>query len=171
MRGDLLRHLVALEHVLERRDLEAHLLGQADQHQDLVGAIAVRVDEALALEHLDQRLELQIAPRRQRGSAGLVLLVVLPGLLVRGARERVADHVLDAHARRRIAARAGRPGRWRMLRVLAERELDARHRALEEHVLGARLPQRSLITWFWPPIGLALPCSTLATVMPPASSR
>ena len=66
VRGDLLRDLVALEHVLERRDLEAHLVGDADQHQDLVRAIAVRVDEPLALEHLDERLELQVAPRRER---------------------------------------------------------------------------------------------------------
>ena len=61
VRGDLLRDLVALEHVLERRDLEAHLVGNPNQHQDLVGAIAVRVHEPLALEHLDERLELQVA--------------------------------------------------------------------------------------------------------------
>ena len=33
------------------------------------------------------------------------------------------------------------------------------------------LPQRSLMTWFLPPIGLALPWRTLATVRPPARSR
>ena len=70
MRGDLLRDLVALEHVLEGRDLEAHLVGEADHHQDFVGAIAVRVDEALALEDLDERVELQVAPRRQHVLAG-----------------------------------------------------------------------------------------------------
>ena len=69
MRGDLLGDLVALEHVLEGRDLEAHLVGEPDQHQDLVGAVAVRVHEPLAFEDLDQRLELQIAARRQRRPA------------------------------------------------------------------------------------------------------
>ena len=41
----VLRHLVgdlvAFEHVLERRDLEAHLLGQTHQHQRFVGAIGM----------------------------------------------------------------------------------------------------------------------------------
>ena len=37
--------------------------------------------------------------------------------------------------------------------------------------LGRVLPQRSLMTALVPPIGLALPCSTLATVRPPARSR
>ena len=32
-------------------------------------------------------------------------------------------------------------------------------------------PQRHLTIWFWPPIALAEPCSTLAVVVPPASSR
>ena len=61
MRRNLLRDLVALEHVLEGRDLEAHLLGETDHHQDLVGAVAVGVHQPLAFEDLDQRLELQIA--------------------------------------------------------------------------------------------------------------
>ena len=69
MRGDLFRDLVALEHVLERRDLEADLLREPDEHQDLVGAVAVRVHQPLAFEDLDQRLQLQVAPRRQRRRA------------------------------------------------------------------------------------------------------
>src|SRR5919198_561314 len=43
---DLLRHLVAFEDVLEGGDLEAELLGDTHQHQDLVGAVGVAVDEA-----------------------------------------------------------------------------------------------------------------------------
>ena len=79
MRGDLLRDLVALEHVLERRDLEAHLVGEPDEHQDFVGAVAVRVHQPLAFEDFDERIELQIAPRRERVLVGrLGLLVLLP---------------------------------------------------------------------------------------------
>ena len=63
VRGDLVGDLVAFEHVLEGRDLEAELVGDPQQHQDFVGAIGVRVDQPLALEDLDQRLELQIAAR------------------------------------------------------------------------------------------------------------
>ena len=108
VRGDLLRDLVALEHVLERGDLEAHLVGEPDEHQDLVRAIAVRVHQPLAFEDLDERLELQSrrGGRRPRPAA-LLLVVLLPRLLVRlGAREGVADHELDAHPRRRIATGA-----------------------------------------------------------------
>ena len=70
MRGDLFRDLVTLEHVLERGDLEAHLIGQADQHQDLVSAVAVCVHEPFPFEDLDQRFELQVAPGRQHVLAG-----------------------------------------------------------------------------------------------------
>ena len=134
VRGDLLRHLVALEDVLERRDLEAHLVGEANEHQDLVGAVAVRVDEALALEHFDERVELQIAARREHVLAGLLLrLVVLPLLAIGlGAREGVADDVLDALARRRKPLRVGRRLAALAGDVLAEGELDAGQRALED---------------------------------------
>ena len=37
--------------------------------------------------------------------------------------------------------------------------------------LARVLPQRSLMTAFFPPIGFALPCSTFAVVSPPARSR
>src|SRR2546425_4692964 len=136
---NLLGDFVSFEHVLDGGNLEAELVGQPNQHQDLVRAIRVRVHEALALENLDQRLERQIASRRADVLAGfLPPLVLLPFLLIRfRACERVADYVLDAHARTWIARRAGvalasAGAAAGSLRIFAERELDARHRAFEE---------------------------------------
>ena len=63
---DLVGDLVALEHVLEGVDLEPELVGDADQHEDLVGAIAVRVHLEIAVQNVDERFEPQVAPRRDR---------------------------------------------------------------------------------------------------------
>ena len=38
-------------------------------------------------------------------------------------------------------------------------------------ISSGNAPHRSLITWFWPPIGLAEPCRMLAAVTPPANCR
>ena len=143
VRRDLLRDLVAFEHVLERRDLEAHLFGEADEHQDFVGAVAMRVDQALALEDFDERFELQVAARR--GAGRFVLLVLLPRFLVGlGPDEGVADHEFHAAARDRIPARPLQGALAEILRVLAERELDAGHGAGEQQLLRARLSPAQL---------------------------
>ena len=149
VRGDFLGDAISLQHVLERRDAEAHLLGQPDQHQGFVGAVGVRVDQPFAFEHLDERLELQVAARRN-GQWGafplldrLALLVVAAPLLLVGARlgERLTDHVEHAHAGRRVAAiLAGRRRGVRALRVLAHRELDAGRSSLEQQTLGVGAP-------------------------------
>ncbi len=141
VRRDFLRDLVALEHVLERRDLEAHLVGDADHHQNLVRAVRVTVDEPFAFENLDERVELQIAFGRQHvGVLRLLRLVVLPRLLVHlRARERVAHDVLHALARRRIPPRSGTGLLTRPLHVFAERELDAGQRAFEHQIFAPRL--------------------------------
>src|SRR5438105_8528313 len=104
----------------------------------------MRVNEPPAFEHFDERLELKVAPRRHEILARLLpAVVVLPLFLVRlRARERVADDVLDAHSRGRVprgpvALPASRAAA-RALRILAERELDPRHRTVEEEILGAR---------------------------------
>ena len=141
MGGDLLRHLVAFKDVLERRDLEAHLVGQPNQHQDFVGAVAVGVDETLAFQHFHERVELKIAPRRQDILAGLLLsLVVLPFLAIGlGAGEGIADDVLDALARRRKTLGIRRRLAALPRDVLAQGELDARQRALEDEIAPPRL--------------------------------
>ena len=62
--GDLLGHFVAFEDMLQRADLEAVVVRHAQQHQDFVGAIAMRVHQAFAFQHFHQRLQLEIAARR-----------------------------------------------------------------------------------------------------------
>jgi hypothetical protein len=57
-RGDLVRHLVALEDVRERVDVEAERLGEPDQHQDLVLTVAVAVDQPCAVDDLGERIQL-----------------------------------------------------------------------------------------------------------------
>ena len=141
MRGDLFCHLVTFEDVLTGRDLEAHFVSQADEHQDLVGAIAVSMDEPLAFEHLDERIELKIAPRREQVLSRLFLgLVVLPFLAIGlGAGKRIADDVLDPLSRGWKPLRIG--GRLAALPrdVLAEGKLDSGQRALKDQVARPRL--------------------------------
>jgi hypothetical protein len=146
VRRDLLRDLVPLEHVLERGDLEAHLLCQPDEHEDLVRAITVRVHQAFALENLHEWLQLKIAAWRNEAEAWALLRVeLLPRLLIRlGAGEGVADHELDAQSSHRVAPgdRLGAGGH--VLRVLAESELDPRHRAVELDLVGPGLAPSQL---------------------------
>ena len=51
MRGDLFGHFVAFQHVLESANLETHFIGDANQHQDFVGTVAVGMHVAFALHH------------------------------------------------------------------------------------------------------------------------
>src|SRR5690348_13883892 len=101
--------------------------------------------QPLAFQHLDQRLELEIAARWDRLFATRHLRVVILPLLLIDFRfgERFTDHILHAHARSWIPEVAGGPeavGIAGALRVLAERKLDPRHRALEDHVVGILAP-------------------------------
>ncbi len=132
--GDLVGHLVALEHVLQRRDPEAELLGQAHQLQDLVGPVAVRVHQALALEDLDQRLELQVAPRLGGAVAGRRSRLV--GVPLLAGTPRASTNACADHVHRRPCGSAGSAAHAGTaevgaLGVLAQGELDARRRALE----------------------------------------
>jgi hypothetical protein len=93
---------------------EAELLLQAQHGEDVVGAVRVVVHDALALEHLDQRFEAEVAfgqLARITGRGGDLLLVVACAVELR------------AHQRRRLAARAGE--RRVALRIGAVRHLDA----------------------------------------------
>ena len=53
--------LVGLDRVMERGDLVAELLRDVDHRRHLVGAIAVVVDQDLAVEDAGQRFELEVA--------------------------------------------------------------------------------------------------------------
>ena len=104
--GDRLRDLVALQHVLEGPDGEAEILGEADEHQDLVLAITVAVDEALAVEDLDERVELEVAAGRHDAGSCRLLQVEIPlplGLVLAGSGERIANDRLDTHTRLWVA--------------------------------------------------------------------
>src|SRR5208283_654228 len=144
LRGDF----IAFESVLQRGDFETELLGHAQQHQNLVGAVAMGVDQALALENLDQRLELEIATRREDAlAAGVARLIILPrGLILAGLDEGLANDVLDAHARAGIAQILGAAARWILaalagaLGVLTERELDAGFGFLHYQAVGVAAP-------------------------------
>ena len=129
---DLRGNLVAFEHVLKSPYLEAELVCDVHQHEDFVGAVAVRVNKALAFEDFDERVEFQVLARRYKVllAARHACAVVVPTLLVLGrAREGVADGLLDAHARGGAAGREAGHVEVRALRVFAERELDAGRRA------------------------------------------
>ena len=100
MRGDLPGHLIAFQYVLQRADLESEVVGHAQQHQDFIGPIAMRMHVALAFQHFHQGLQLQIAARRDRLLVAIQFgLVIAPFFLV-GARlgKGFPDDVLHAHA-------------------------------------------------------------------------
>ena len=111
--------------MLQGGDAEAHLLGDAEELENLVGPIAVRVDQSLALQDLDQRLELEVPPGSDEPfrAGALLLFVLLPFLLVgAGPRKGLPDDVDDPHPRLRVACGRALPSRT--LRVLSHRELD-----------------------------------------------
>ena len=172
MPGDLVGDLVPLEHVLERRDRHAELLGRAQHLQDLVLAVRVAVDLALALEDLRDGLELQVGLGRDRVRA--LDRGRLPVLLPAGGDSPARPGRRRGSTRRRPSASAGSAG-------CGLRQLDCFGFSPSANLMPSGAPakkrssgpppHRHLTIWFWPPIALAEPWSTLAVVVPPASSR
>ena len=112
------------------------------KHQDFIGAVAVRVDEALALEHFDERIQLEIPARREHVLAGFLFgVVVLPLLAIGlGASEGVADDVFHSLARGRKPLGVGLRLSTLACDVLAKGELDTGKRTLEDEIASACLP-------------------------------
>src|ERR1700722_10680910 len=95
----------------------------------------MRMDISFSLYHFDERFKRLISPRRHKilFSGRFALIVIVPLLFVfTRLRECLANHFFHSHARRRITLwSAGRRPEIGTLRVLPQRELDARKRALE----------------------------------------
>jgi len=70
--GENVGDLVGLYRVMERRDLEAELARDIDGQRHFVGAVAVPLQQDLAVEHAREGFEFEVAVRR---SGALALLV------------------------------------------------------------------------------------------------
>src|SRR5438876_10512930 len=124
MLGDLLRDFVTLEDVLERGDLEPELIGHPKKHQDLVGAVAMRVDQSLPAQNLCESFQLQIFCGRygwlvcRQGS----FLVLVPLLGIGTCfNQGVTYHVFNPHSSLAVGARASA---WTSRRPLGIRLWD-----------------------------------------------
>ena len=93
------RDAIALGRVLQH-ELEAELLADADRGQQVVGAVAVEVNRALAFQHLDERFESDVAIGLDRALSGPAILVPLRLVLLR-LLERLALQRGDLHSRER----------------------------------------------------------------------
>ena len=146
--GQAVGHLVGLHAVVEGGDPEAELAGQVDHGGDLVGAVAVDMDQDVAIDRTGQGVQLEVAlaagvagavalaglaglpplalGRLRRGLAAAVPAPVLAGIDEGGA---IAGHV--AHARGRGGALAAVDA----LGVLAAGHLQAPGRAGKLHRL------------------------------------
>ncbi len=72
-----LGHLVAFENVDEHLHLEMQFLRQPDEREDLVLTVGVALDLALPVEDLGERLQPEVAARRDE-----VLVFLHPGLVL-----------------------------------------------------------------------------------------
>ena len=98
---------------------------------------------ALAFQHFDERIETQIAARRDQiffASGGALVVDVPRGFVVAGFGERAADGFFDAHARGGITRRSAASTEVRVLGIFAESELDAGQGAFERELRGGLAP-------------------------------
>ncbi len=104
------------------------------------------MDQALAVEDLEQCLELQVAARRHAVlAAGLAVVVPAPAVVAcRG--EALADRLLDAHAGLRVAPVAALP-QLHCFGFSPSANLIPGGAPAKRRPSGVG-PQRSLITWF-----------------------
>src|SRR6202007_2485972 len=143
--GQFIGDFVAFENVLKGTDFKAKLFRNAQEHQDFILAVAVRMNVALAFQYLDERFEAQIAAWRDEtffsGSGALV--VILPSfLVVAGFAKRSANRFFHAHARRGITLGLTGNTEVRTLGIFAECELDAGKRAFERKFRGRLAPAK-----------------------------
>ena len=148
MSGDFLGHLVAFQRVLKGAHFEAVVFRGADHHENLVGAVTMDVHVALALQNLLERLQFQIGARWDGmfalGHLGVVGVPIR--LIALGVVEGFADDVFHAHAGGGIARHGSGACAASTLRiagafgVFAQRELNARGGAGENHFLRALAP-------------------------------
>src|SRR5258705_11921483 len=125
--------------------VETELLGYAQEHEDFIFAVAVRVDVPFTFEHFHQGVELQIAARRNRiFLAGRdTLVVVVPGFfVVAGFGEGAADGLFHAHARGGVALRRAADAEIRTFRIFAESKLDTGERAFKGESRGGLSPTK-----------------------------
>ena len=122
---------------MERSDSEAEVLGNAQEHQNLVRPVAMSVHENAAIEDPHERLESEVSSRRHRiFSARFRVFVGLPlGLVFLRLGEARSQRELDSHAgggvaRRDTIRRPAVGSFW----IFAERELDPRLRSLDEEI-------------------------------------
>ncbi len=142
-RGQFIGDFVAFQNMLKRADLKTELLCNAQEHEDFIFAVAVRVNVALAFQHLDERLEAQVAARRDEillaGSGTLVVVIPVFFVVTRFA-ERAANGLFHPHARGGISPGLTRDAKVRTFGVFAKGELDAGHRAFKRKLCRGLAP-------------------------------
>src|SRR5438093_128566 len=96
MLGKHVSHLVSFEDVLERPDLESEIIRHAHEHEDFILAVRMAMDYALALEDLENSIELKIATRRNFRFSTFEIFEC--ALVIESRAEFIADYLLHSLA-------------------------------------------------------------------------